>query len=221
MNPHTVLLLEDDGPTRVALSRAIESHPELSLLGAAGSCDEARRLLTEYEPEVLLTDIGLPDGSGIDLIRDLRSAGREILSMVITVFGDEDHLVRAIEAGARGYLLKGSAPDEVAEAILQLLAGGSPVSAPVASHLLRRFPATEAAAGDSESARAHALTPREREVLELVAKGFTFPEIGGLLGVTSHTVTTHVRRMYRKLEVRSRGEAVFEATQLGLIKMRE
>jgi len=128
---HSVLLVEDDEVTRARLARAIETHPELRLSGTAGSCREAIAALGREAPDVLLTDLGLPDGNGIDLIREVRRRELATESMAITIFGDERHVVAAVEAGATGYLLKDGSSDYVTESILQLLAGGSPISPPI------------------------------------------------------------------------------------------
>ncbi len=214
-----VVLVEDDDLTRGRLARAIEGHPQLRLLGAAASCEEARRLFAREHPQVLITDLGLPDGDGTDLIREARRRSPDTLVLVITVFGDEQHVVAAIEAGAMGYLLKDGTADYIGASILEMIAGGSPISPPIARYLLRRFrPAPEAAAAESDAPR---LSDREHEVLSLIVKGFSYAEIANLLGVSAHTVTTHVRGIYRKLEVHSRGEAVYEALAMGLVKLDE
>ena len=215
---HSVLLVEDDDATRAHLAKEIAAHPELRLLGAAASCREARMRLAESEPDVMLVDLGLPDGSGADLIRELSARGARTQSMVITVFGDESHVVAAIEAGATGYLLKDASSDRIGRAILELLAGGSPISPAIARHLLKRFYAPVAAPAPGRAADLPGLTEREHEVLALLVKGFTYSEIAELLTISAHTVTTHVRHIYGKLEVRSRGEAVYEALHLGLVK---
>jgi len=219
----TVLVVEDDVPTRARLGAAIEVHPELALAGAVGTCAAARAALAAHAPAVLLTDIGLPDGSGIELIRELRRRRAPTLCMVVTVFGDEQHVVSAIEAGALGYLLKDARAEAIGRAILEMLAGGSPMSAPVARYLLKRFSAPEAAATSapaaSPEAGAAALSAREREVLGYIVKGFTYAEIARLTGLSAHTVATYVRRVYGKLEVHSRGEAVYEALAAGLVDM--
>jgi DNA-binding NarL/FixJ family response regulator len=209
--------VEDDGPTRDRLARVIDAHADLALLGTAGSCAEARALFARARPQVLLTDLGLPDGSGIDLIRDARRAWPDVLPLVITVFGDEAHVVGALEAGALGYLLKDGTPEYIGASILEMLAGGSPISPAIARHLLRRFRNADPVASPGEEPPR--LSDREGEVLRLIVKGFTYAEIADLLGVSSHTVTTHVRGIYRKLEVHSRSEAVYEALQLGLVKV--
>jgi DNA-binding NarL/FixJ family response regulator len=134
--------------------------------------------------------------------------------MVISVFGDEAHVVAAIEAGATGYLLKDARGDEITQAIHRLIAGESPISSAIARHLLRRFQPSPAAA---PAAAGPPLTPRERQVLQLIAKGLSYQRIAETLSMSPHTVTTHIKQIYRKLEVNSRGEAVFEAHQLGLL----
>jgi DNA-binding NarL/FixJ family response regulator len=218
---HSVLLVEDDEATRARLARAIETHPELRLSGTAASCREAIAALEREPPDVLLTDLGLPDGRGIDIIREVRLRGLATESMAITVFGDERHVVAAIEAGATGYLLKDGSSDYVTESILQLLAGGSPISPPIARHLLTRFRAEAVPPMETAQEPVPSLTEREREVLLYLVKGFTGPEIGGFLGISGHTVASHVKSIYRKLEVRSRGEVVYEAMQLGLVEKQE
>ncbi len=221
MPPHRVLLIEDDAPTRQRLTAAIRTNPKLELLAAAGSCEEARAWLARGAPDVLLTDLGLPDGNGIELIRELRARWPNALAMVITVFGDEGSVLSAIEAGASGYLLKDGTVEYVGASLLELVAGGSPISPSIARHLLRRFQAPAAGAPSPPPEGESLLTQRELEVLQFIAKGFSFAEIAGLLAISAHTVTTHVRNIYRKLEVGSRGAAVYEAVQMGLLKLRD
>jgi DNA-binding NarL/FixJ family response regulator len=228
MTRSTVLIVEDDDRTRRHLAASIAAHPQLSLAGEAASCAEARRCLDTAAPDVLLTDLGLPDGSGIELIRETRKLHPSAQIMVITVFGDEQNVIASIEAGASGYLLKDGTTDEITEGVLALLDGGSPMSVSIARHLLRRFqhqaapPAAEAgplAPGSATDETAPHLTERETEVLRLVSKGLNKPEIARVLEISAHTVSTHVRHIYEKLEVGSQGAAVYEAVQLGLIQM--
>jgi DNA-binding NarL/FixJ family response regulator len=214
-----ILIVEDDEPTRERLVRALAAHAgEIEVAAAVGTCREGLLALRRDPPEVLLVDLDLPDGHGIELIRAARQLSADTLSMVVTVFGDEKSVLGAIEAGARGYLLKDESVEGVGVAILQLLAGGSPITPAIAQHLILRFQERAPSAGREAGP---ALSKRELEVLELVVKGFTFGEIAGLLALSPHTVGTFVRRIYRKLEVRSRGEAVFEALQLGIVKLEE
>ncbi len=213
MGHATIVVVEDDDLTRERLVAAVESDASLRLLGQAATLREGRRQLLRDPPDVLLVDLGLPDGSGIELIRE---APADTLTLVITVFGDEGSVVAALEAGARGYLLKDGTEEALQTSIHELLEGGAPISPAIARHLLRRFQPPEPSAPDRDLPQ---LSKRETEVLGLVVKGFTFPEIADLLKLSPHTVTTHVRRIYRKLEVRSRGEAVFEAMNLGIVKI--
>ena len=227
MTPATVLLVEDDGPTRERLGRAVRECAELSLVGACADVSSGREALERERPDVLLTDLDLPDGSGLELIRAARDAASSTQCMAVTVFGAERTVLAAIEAGASGYLLKDGPSEDIAQAVRQLLEGGAPISPAIARHLLHRFrepqasePPPEAAAeSNAEFSDEVELTGREREVLELIGKGFSFPEIATLLAISAHTVTTHVRHMYRKLEVRSKSEAVYEAVNRGLIDL--
>jgi DNA-binding NarL/FixJ family response regulator len=214
---HTVLIVEDDPLARRRLEGAVTSVPTLDLVGAVASTREARELL-RTPPDVMLVDLDLPDGSGIDLIREARKSAADTHAMVITVFADEQHVMAAIEAGAKGYLLKDGSAEYIGRSIGELLDGGSPISPPIARYLLQRFqqPPPATAQPDEPSL----LTAREREILTLVGKGFSVPEISELLHISEHTVTTHVRHIYRKLEVTSRSQAIYEAVNLGLIDLK-
>jgi len=212
--PHRILLLEDEPSTLERLRRAVEDHPALSVCGQAMSCRDGEALIRSGEYDVLLSDLGFPDGNGIHLIRLSRQLHPQAEIMVITVFADERHVLTAIEAGASGYLLKDGDSSYIGESILQLLAGGSPISASIARHLLQRLK-PEAPQPNPD---APPMTPREQQVLELVAKGFSYAEIATTLNISVNTVTSHIKQIYRKLSVNSRGEAVFEASQMGLIR---
>ncbi len=212
-----VLLLEDDPATRERLCGIVCGSPGLELAAAFGDLKSALAWLATHEPpQVLLVDLQLPDGSGIDLIRAARRIAPASESMVISVFGDEAHVVTAIEAGATGYLLKDANGEEIAMAISQLLDGQAPISSAIARHLLKRFRALPTPAPSAPMA-ASPLTPRETEVLQLIAKGLSYQRIAGVLQMSPNTVTTHIKQIYRKLAVNSRGEAVFEAAQMGLL----
>lgn len=218
VSKYRVLVIEDDAPTRERLADIIRAAEGLELAASVGDCAQARAALAaQPAPQVLLVDLGLPDGSGVDLIRESRALDPPPEAMVISVFGDERHVLSAIEAGASGYLLKDSTAEAIGASIHQLLDGGSPISPGIARHLLKRFQQPVAPQPDNEDVPA--LTPRELEVLLLVTKGFAYAEIASTLGVSVHTVTSHIKHIYRKLEVRSRGEAVFEALQRGLLKV--
>lgn len=211
----TVMVVEDDPAFLTRFCKIVASDAELVLFAAVADLASARQAMSKTTPDVLLTDLGLPDGSGIDLIRETAHRHPDTDIMVITVFGDEDHVLASIEAGATGYILKDSLPEEFVTLIKQLRAGGSPISPVIARQLLKRLrPRGVAPARPTEETP---LSARETEVLGFVAKGFSFGEIAGLIGVSQHTVISHVKKIYQKLAVHSRGEAVYEAGKMGLI----
>jgi DNA-binding NarL/FixJ family response regulator len=214
-----ILLVEDEEHTRARLARALSGDSRLAFVGAEGTVAAGRAALESLRPDVLITDLELPDGSGLELIRAIETLRLPTLPMVITVFGDEKTVIEALEAGALGYLLKDGTADYLVRSTLELLQNGSPISPAIARHLLRRLhdAPSPPGVGADLAADVPSLSDREREVLDFLVKGFTYAEIAGFLGVTPHTVATHVRRLYRKLAVRSRGEAVFEAIAAGLV----
>ena len=209
-----VVIVEDDAKFRGAFARLIEATPEMELLGTAATLAQGMDLVRRRMPDVLLVDLDLPDGSGLDLIRHVAARSDTCDIMVITIFGDERHVIESIEAGASGYLLKDSLPEDFVEQIRVLHAGGSPISPVIARQLLARFvaPAVTKAVDVPE------LSEREHSVLSLVTKGFSYQEIASLMRVSPHTVLTYVKRIYRKLQVSSKTEAVYEARKLGLVK---
>ena len=179
--------------------------------------------LAEHDTDVLLTDLGLPDGSGIDVIRACAANWPDCAIMVISLFGDEKSVLDSIEAGATGYILKDGDQLDVSRAMRDLLQGGSPMSPLIARKVLARALQREApvlvAAVSGKLAPGSALTKRESETLGLIARGYTYEEVARLLSVSLSTVQSHIRGIYRKLAVNSRGEAVFEAHKLGLLQV--
>lgn len=241
MDCTTVLIVEDEPEFLRAYCESVAAEPSLQLMGAVTTRGACMALLEHAVPDVLVVDLGLPDGSGVDLIRSAVGKRPDCDPLVVTVFGDDIHVIEAIEAGATGYLLKGSPPEELLRCIRDLRAGGSPISPSIARRLLGRMRLAERAetgnGREPDGARLAAtrshengqslepryaadagpLTPREADILRLVAKGLQFADIGAALELSPHTVVTHVKKIYRKLSVHSRGEAVFEATQMGLL----
>ena|ERR1700761_4340174 len=210
--PHTVLIVEDDLRLRASLSQAVLAAPDLKLVGETDDLPEGLRLLEAMQPEVLLVDIGLPSGSGLELIRHAAKRTPHCNVMVITVFAEEQIVVDCIEAGATGYLLKGSSPQDIASQIRLLMAGGSPISPTIARRLLGRFTSNRNTSDSTPS-----LSTQELAVLSLSAKGYSYDEIAPLLKLSRHTVETYVKRIYRKLQVHSKTAAVYEARKLGLV----
>lgn len=210
----TVAVVEDDPNTRARLTEKVDNLADFSVIVSAGSVAEAIDLLRQSPPDVLLIDLGLPDGSGLDVIRQQSDLHPEMPILVISVFGDEKSVIRAIEAGAQGYLLKSDSSLAIEQCLAQLLAGGAPISAAIARHLIRRLrPEPTQAQREAQSL----LSDRELEVLQLAAKGYSYQDIAELLQVKVSTVGSYTRRMYQKLSVHSRSEAVFEATRMGLM----
>jgi DNA-binding NarL/FixJ family response regulator len=214
--PTRVVLVEDEPNASERMRLALVAAPSLTIVAAARTVAEGRRDLSAHRPDLLVTDLGLPDGTGIDLIRHVAQQKLPTLCLVNTVFADDQSVFDALEAGALGYLLKDETPEELRRCALELLAGGSPMSPSIARKVLSRFHPEPVAARSPE--RPH-LSGREREVLNLIVKGFKYEEIAGILGVSAATVATHAQHICRKLAVNSRSEAAYEAAQLGLVDL--
>jgi DNA-binding NarL/FixJ family response regulator len=247
-----VLIVEDDPAAREFFEQSLLANEALSLAGSVGTVQDALDWLHEHPLDVLLIDLGLPDGSGLEVIRCARRLHAQCEPLVISMFGDDANVLASIEAGALGYIHKDSAMDDVARTILDMRAGASPISPMIARRLLTRFqrgtstttdpigpagPAGPTAALARHHSRADRgsqanepfalntfaqaadlLTPREHEVLALIARGYSYAEVARLQTVTVHTVQSHIKRLYHKLAVSSKTEAVFEATRLGLLE---
>ena len=217
----SVVVVEDDDALRREFAAIIDAAPDLALLDAAGDLSAGRTALAKHgAPNVMIIDLGLPDGDGTTLIEELAVLAPEADALVITVFGDEGHVVRALEAGAKGYLLKDATPEEFARAIRLVHQGGAPLSPMIARHVLKRFapqrPARAALPADG-SALVESLTARETEILQFIAQGKSVAETAVAFSLSSHTVTTHVKRIYGKLAVNNRVQAVNRARETGQI----
>ncbi len=217
-NSHLTLLLEDEKPARDHLAAAINMHPQLKLVDAVATCQEALASLDKHQPDILVSDLGLPDGHGVKVIREAKRLYPNIEILVVTMFADEEHVVQALEAGASGYLLKRQAFESLGEAIITLMRGESAISPEVARFLLKRFNQPEK---QTAAKTENPLTAREHEVLKWIAKGYSYEEIANILNVSANTIRTHIRSVYKKLAVKSRSEAVFEATNLGIINLKD
>jgi DNA-binding NarL/FixJ family response regulator len=219
--PVRVGVVEDDGAMRRVLAEAIAAAADMELVFAAASRAQALRWLGEgARADVLLVDLGLPDGSGLDVIAAASARWPGCAILVSTVFGDEASVFRSIEAGASGYLLKDVDARQLLREIRTARAGGSPINPLVARKILGRLSGANGANGAREAngaSPAAALTAREQEVLRLIGKGFTVVEAARALGLSKYTVMTFVRRIYEKLQVGSRVEALNEARRMGLL----
>jgi len=215
--PLRIVLVEDDEPIRRRLAGIIAGWPRAELVAACGTLAEAVAAIAASPLDLLVTDLKLPDGNGIEAIRLLRRLRPAAEAMVISVLTDERSVLDAIEAGAAGYLLKDADQLDLVEAITDLMEGRSPISSRIARVLVRRL--SERADAVAPRDAQPGLTPREMDILWGIAKGFTYGELAGHLGISRQTVPVHIRNIYRKLQASNRSEAVFEATRLGLIRL--
>ena len=231
-----VLIVEDDSQTREFFADSVSRCEQLVLAASLGCVAEARAWLndTGNGVDVLLVDLGLPDGSGLDVIRHARQLHPECEPLVISMFGDEDNVLASIEAGALGYIHKDSTPENVADAIVQMKLGASPISPMIARRVLSKYLSLHATRASAPTAQPPtvprdngladtplpgqvALSGKEQEVLELIARGFSYAETARLQSVSVHTVRSHIKSLYGKLAVHSKNEAVFEAAKMGLL----
>lgn len=210
--PRRIGLLEDSAPVREHLLEVLAAAPDLEVCAVAARLAEVDDLLAA-NPELVLTDLGLPDGSGLDLIPRLKAQGAR--SLVITAFGDRETVLAALAAGADGYLLKDSPAATVLDAVRQTLDGGAPISPAAAVFLLERFRAPQTPTPPA----GERLTPRETELLALFSRGHSYKSAARELGISPLTVGDHVKAIYRKLQVNSRGEAVFAAVRRGQLTL--
>ena len=241
MHKWRVVVVEDDPDMRAFFVASVSRCAELQLAASVGTVAEAVAWLDDdaHLLDVLLTDLGLPDGSGLDVIRHAVRLHPQCEPLVISMFGDEDNVLASIEAGALGYIHKDANPEDIAQTILDMRAGASPISPMIARRVLAKYRAdqlnrTSAFAeqaplaiktivGSDQPVLAvrSPLSPREQDVLTLIARGFSYAEIARLQGLTVHTVQTHIKNLYAKLSVHSKSEAVFEATRMGLLSQHD
>jgi DNA-binding NarL/FixJ family response regulator len=221
-NPITVLIVEDDPVTRKTLCLAVESEPALRLLAAFDSVRSSLDWLETQGADVLMTDLGLPDGSGVEVIHACAQRYPDTDIMVVTMSSDEASVLACIEAGASGYVLKDAGSMDIARAVLDLHAGGAPMSPVIARMVLAKVrdgKKTTTVTHAAQSTAAASLTKREAAILDLIAQGDSYGEVAKLLSVSVGTVQTHIKNIYGKLAVHSRGEAVFEAHRRGLLQL--
>jgi DNA-binding NarL/FixJ family response regulator len=199
----TVVIVEDDRGLREQLLAILESAQDLKCLGAFASGEEAVPKILDKRPDVVLMDIKLPGMSGIQCVADIKKAAPEMQIIMVTVYEDSERIFRALKAGANGYLVKSSPPERLIEAIRDAYTGGAPMSSHIARKVVQHFHLLGPSVQESEN-----LSPREREVLDLLAMGFIYKEIGSKLNIGTETVRTYVKNICQKMHVRSRLEAV-------------
>jgi DNA-binding NarL/FixJ family response regulator len=201
----TVAIVEDNRTIRESLAEFVQSDPECRCVCACATGEEALKLLPKHRPDIVLMDIQLPNMSGIECCARLKELLPATQILMVTVYEDTDRIFKALRAGACGYLLKRCPPEELLAAIREVRQGGAPMSREIARKVIASFREPLAAAREVED-----LSPREREILELVAEGFPNKKIADRLGVSDGTVRWHLRHVYHKLHVRSRTEAALK-----------
>jgi DNA-binding NarL/FixJ family response regulator len=213
-----IVLLEDDDTSRHFFERSIHAHAGLDLQASFSRLREAQAWLESHPADLLLTDLSLPDGHGLELIYRLKTLQPGCEALVISVLGDEDTVLACVEAGAVGYIHKDTHSQDIGEIIADVKRGASPISPMIARKLLERLrqPLAEAPA-PQEAVPAVRLTARENDVLRLIARGYSYAEIAEMESITKHTVQMHIKNLYSKLAVHSRGAAVYQAGLMGLV----
>jgi DNA-binding NarL/FixJ family response regulator len=204
--PITVAIVEDNADLRGTLARVINRAPGHQCVGQYGDAESALAGLPKDKARVVLMDINLPGMNGVECVRKLKHVLPETLVVMLTAYEDTENIFGSLEAGASGYLLKRSKTAEILEAIKDVVEGGSPMTAHIARKVVHSFQSKTASSQATEN-----LAEREREVLDLLSQGFMYKEIADKLGISFETVRTYIRRIYEKLQVRSRTEAVAKA----------
>ena len=208
----TAWLVEDHKSYGTRLMRALNRVEGIECAQRFTACEDAISALSQLQaPQVLLLDVGLPGMSGIEGIARVRQLAPKTAIVILTVFEDDDKIFRAICAGAAGYLLKTSGIQEIAAALRTAAAGGSPINPNIARRVLEMFSKANPPAKD------YGLTPREKEILQLLVQGKTIKEAAAALEISYYTADEYIRSVYEKLQVRSRGSAVAKAVQEGLV----
>lgn len=211
-----VLIVEDRNHTAAILRKNVNSDPTLNVCAIAFNVETGCQFLEKFKPRVVLVDLGLPDGSGIEVIEAASKCDWECDCFVISIFGDEGRVFEALQAGAKGYIQKNDSAANIAASINDLIQGGSPMSPKIARLLLSKVHSATVKKpvfdGDC------ALSSRELEVIDLVAKGYKRKEVADQLSITVGTVGNHIHRIYSKLGVNSNTEAIVAATRKGLLR---
>jgi DNA-binding NarL/FixJ family response regulator len=212
----TILLLEDLPEIRAWMKDLVLRVFPDGQISESARVHDALELVSAIKFDLALIDLGLPDGSGVDVVEKLRETQSECQSVVVTIHDDDDHLFPALQAGAFGYILKEQPREAITEQLQRMSQGEPPLSPSIARRVIAFFAAQ--AKPPTDNLPHVSLTERESEVLLRVAKGFTLPEIGVQLGLSRHTIADYVKQIYRKLNVSSRAEAALEAQRLGLFR---
>jgi len=201
--PISIAIVEDDSAVRASLGGILQRAPDCRCLGDFGSAEEALQELSSLRPDVILMDINLPGLSGVECVRQLSQLLPATRILMLTVQEDPDSIFNSLAAGASGYLLKPVRAAELVAAVRDVFGGGAPMTSIIARKVVQSFKRAGPSRSETEN-----LSPREQSVLEALAKGYSYKETADLLGISYSTVHTHIERIYQKLHVQSRGQAV-------------
>jgi DNA-binding NarL/FixJ family response regulator len=216
--PITVVLIEDEDDIRIQQEKLLKRHKSIKVIGRASNGRDGLKLALKLKPKVLLLDLGLPDISGIQVTQELKEKNPEIEVLIFTTFDEEEKVLAAIKAGAGGYILKGISASRMVDAIKEVAQGGIVIQPHLARHLLQHF-RTVLGQKEKREKIVSPLTPRENEILQLIAKGLTNREVASALKVSMATVRTHLEHIYAKMDVTNRTEAVTEGIRKGFIPL--
>jgi DNA-binding NarL/FixJ family response regulator len=199
----SVMVVEDDRGLQKQIAKILEPARDIVCVGVCASAEEALPEIAEKQPDVVLMDINLPGMSGIRCVAEIKKSNPDIQVIMVTVFEDSERIFRALRAGANGYLIKSESPDHLLEAIRDVCTGGAPMSSAIARKVVKHFHLIGFSPQETDN-----LSGRERDVLDLLAQGMIYKEIGDTLNIGPATVRTHVENICCKMQVRSRLEAV-------------
>ena len=205
-----IAIVEDDRFLLENLRILLSGEQGITVTGAYSSAEDAIQGVTGAPPDIMLTDLGLPGISGIDLIQKIKTTMHDIEIMAYTIFEEKETIFSALRAGASGYVLKGSTPRELVEALYTLHNGGAPMSPKIARAVIQEFQSVV----PNEQ---YLLSPREKEILRSIEKGLTYKEIAKTFNISPHTVHTHIKKIYEKLQATSRQQALQKAKKKGII----
>ncbi len=204
-----VLLADDHAVVRAGIHQILEHAEDIHVLAEAGDGEEAQRLIAEHHPDVAVLDVQMPKASGIEVTRWLRANYREVGILILTAYDDDPYVFAVLQAGANGYVLKTASPNEIIQAVRDVHAGKSALDPAITQRVLAQI------TSQSQTPEIESLTERELEVLTLVGKGYTNKAIGVQLGISDRTVQGHLAKIFNKLKVSSRTEAVMRAVSMG------
>lgn len=207
-----ILIIEDRTEIAHRMENSIRNTDGMHVCGISGTVDQGLAMLFDLQPRIVLIDLGLPDGSGVEVIKAVTQTNWPCDALVISIFGDEARVIEAIAAGAKGYILKSGKMRDIGADVHEVINGGSPISPQIARYLL-----TMVSNHPTPSNPSIKLTSREVEILSAVAHGYKRREIGEKFNISTGTVGNHINNIYRKLEVGSNTEAIAQATRMGIL----